>query len=393
MKIALYGIYGTYNFGCEAIVRGATKFVLDSFPDAQIVYYSYSYEYDKNRLADLNIEIVPVVLKYSFIKRVCNKLLRLFGSEQRLLYFDIDRLLYGVDIVLSIGGDIYTIPEVIRKKAKYNYYNQLVDFCEKSGKAIVVYGASVGPWGSYNKAIDYYVYHMKKYRAILCREESSLKYLKQFHFDNVMFFPDPAFQLGSGIIHNAEYLGINLSPLSLNEVFGDYRNEYIEKIARLVDKIYEKFKYPIMFLPHVLSPNSDDNDKSFMDKIKEKMKHQDMIVFGNYEGGFLEIKESIKMCRIVVAARMHCAINAIEENIPTIFLSYSQKSIGMCEYIYGNKEWCVELKNMDAELLEKISKLDQIRSETIDILMKRNIEIRNEYINKINEAKQMIIGK
>jgi polysaccharide pyruvyl transferase WcaK-like protein len=54
MKVGLYGILGVYNFGCEAIVRGAYNFIRTVYPESEIVYFSYSPEFDKRALADLN---------------------------------------------------------------------------------------------------------------------------------------------------------------------------------------------------------------------------------------------------------------------------------------------------------------------------------------------------
>ena len=47
------------------------------------------------------------------------------------------------------------------------------------------------------------------------------------------------------------------------------------------------------------------------------------------------LKSDLARCNFVIAARMHCAINAITMNVPTIFLSYSEKAKGMAEYVYG----------------------------------------------------------
>ena len=40
MRIALYGIGGLYNYGCEAIVRGTVSIIRQIASDVQIVYYS-----------------------------------------------------------------------------------------------------------------------------------------------------------------------------------------------------------------------------------------------------------------------------------------------------------------------------------------------------------------
>lgn len=55
-KIALYGIGGLYNYGCEAIIRGTTKLIRGAFPDAQISYYTPDVT-DLDRIADLDINV------------------------------------------------------------------------------------------------------------------------------------------------------------------------------------------------------------------------------------------------------------------------------------------------------------------------------------------------
>lgn len=90
---------------------------------------------------------------------------------------DYEAIIDSVDVIVSIGGDIYTIPQVARERHKYSYYNPLVDFCERAirkGKEVIVYGASVGPWGKYKKAIDYNIQALSKYKMIFCREETSI---------------------------------------------------------------------------------------------------------------------------------------------------------------------------------------------------------------------------
>lgn len=393
MNIALYGINGTYNFGCEAIVRGARKFIRDVYPDANIIYFSYSYDYDKKALADLDLEIKPVIENRRLIKRIINKGLILFRMDYRLFYFNQRQMLRGIDSVLSIGGDIYTIPSVLRDREMYPYYNHLNDYCNRAismGKQVIVYGASVGPWGSYKKAVNYYKKNMLKYKAILCRDHSSIKYLNNLGFSNISFVPDPAFQLGTGEHKEGKYIGVNLSPLSLNELYGNHNDVQQEKLSRLLDEIYTKFHRPLLFLPHVLSKDENDNDLWFMQKIKRRMRYKDNVLIADSSKGFLGIKEQIKECYIVISARMHCAINALEENVPTIFLSYSQKSIGMCEYVYGCKEWVIELKNVEQKLMNTVERMMEQHDSMVNLLIVRNKKIKKDYYSSIDEVKKLL---
>lgn len=387
MNIGLYGILGTYNFGCEAIVRGAKKFIDDLYPGADVFYFSYSYEYDRKALSDLDVTVVPVIETNSLTKKCINKCLRVLHSTKRIPVIDEKNMLKSIDLILSIGGDIYTIPEVLRRNKRYEYYNSLVEFCERSNLPVIVYGASVGPWGDYCKAIDYYRNHMMKYNLILCREKESVNYLAELGFNNVLFFPDPAFQLGEGVNYKGEYIGINLSPLSLKEIYGSYGEKQIQRFAHLLDSIYEMFLRPLMFVPHVLSKNEMDNDLEFMEIIRNHMKYKNKVTLAETQNGFLGVKEGIRNCCMVISARMHCAINALEENIPTIFLSYSQKSIGMCEYVYESKKWLVNIKNIEDELPGLIREMIASREELSVLLSEQNQRIKEDYKTNITIVK------
>jgi polysaccharide pyruvyl transferase WcaK-like protein len=392
MKIGLYGILGTYNFGCEAIVRGARQFINDIFPGAEVIYFSFSYDYDKKSLANTDIQVKAVKEKKSIMKRCINKTLSMTGIPYRVLYFDQKEMLNDIDMIFSIGGDIYTIPEVVRQNMKYNYYNPLVDFCQRSKKPVVVYGASVGPWGDYDRAVSYYKKNMKKYRAILCREKSSVDYLHGLDFTNVSFFPDPAFLLGEGKNYNGENIGFNLSPLSLKELYGQCGEEQIRRFSDLLDRVYEKYNMPLLFIPHVISRFENDNDLIFLKKIKCKMKHSDKVLIADSNNGFMGAKEYLRKCKILVSARMHCAINALEENVPTILLSYSQKSIGMCDYVYNNEKWVLDIKYVEDKLFDLMDEMLLNRDVISTELAHSNKRIKSDYDSNLLHVSKLLVN-
>ena len=386
MRIGLFGIYGTYNFGCEAIVRGAYKLIKKLYPESEVIYFSYSYEYDSKILSDLPIKIYDVHLSRNFFKRVVNKFFHFINYNDRIQMINFKGIMDQVDMIFSIGGDIYTIPAILRENKKYRYYNNLIDFCNQAienNKSVILYGASVGPFGEYEKAVQYYKKNLEKYKKIVCREYATIEYLNTLGLNNTMFLPDPAFQLRTtkqGDIAEPRFIGINLSPLSLNEIYGNY-NESILPMARLLDKVYEYFHIDLLFIPHVFSKNDGDNDLKFLQKVMEKMKdsNQKHVQIAESNGGFLGVKKQLKKCHFVVAARMHCAINAINEDIPAILLSYSQKSIGMCQYIYESEKWLVDIKEIEKNLLNKMSLMMEEKDCIKVYLQKRNLEIQKYF--------------
>lgn len=403
MRVGLIGIGGVYNFGCEAIVRGTTKFLKMCCSDVQVVYYSFNYDYDKQHLSDLNIEIVPVQKKRTFLKRLRNKFYRMANSEKCELFYDYEKIINDAEMFFFIGGDIYTIPEAQRQQKKYPYVNPLVEFgalASKRRKPIILYGASVGPFGAYVPAVAYYTKALKSYVTILCREKATVEYLRTMHLSNMAFSPDPAFLVnGWAEVEKrksevGQYIGMNVSPLSLKELFGVVDEpQTIAWMGALLRSIQRKFQKDILLLPHVISANPLDNDYDFMKKIvwsypPEERKHY---VMADYREGFLGIKRQLRACQIVISARMHCAINAIHENIPTIFLSYSQKSIGMCKYVYGNKQWVVDLRNAEKELPDKVQMMLQNTDTLRNALAQRNAEIQAELAQSAATVKELFV--
>lgn len=385
MKIGLYGIEGLYNFGCEAIVRGTAELIWKIDPRIEIYYFSLRSSEDIPRLKDIPVHIVPVKRSKSIVKRGTNRILRMLGIDRRILLEDIIKKCADMDLIFSIGGDLYTIPKYRIGEKKLDRYNKLICFGDQiqPQKRLIIWGASIGPFGEDSNVIEYYKRHLKKACHIFVRERRSFEYLNNLGIqNNLSFFPDPAFFVmgnleAEGKEVEKRYIGINLSPLSVKEIYGEITENVLKDLASLIEQVYLITHTPILMIPHVISPiNSDDNDLDFqrrllnyVDKtIKEKIR------FAGHEDGFLGIKHSICECRFVIAARMHCAINALTECVPTIFLIYSSKSMGMAEYIYGSDRWTVGLDDLQS-FGDKVYEMNQSYPQIKNYLGKRLKEL------------------
>ena len=347
-KVLLIGIRGTYNYGCEAIVRGTTALLEKYVPDIEVYYASYNYADDRKRLKGCNVHLIN--RKTSFIHRVIRKGLSILGIKYNMPY---DRLSwvkkYHFDAVFSIGGDIYTLD------ARKNYNPSLPLFCEKLqalGLKYILWGASIGPFTENPEAEDFFKNHLKKTDLIVCREENTQEYLKRLEIEkNVVLAADPAFSVPdpSPAVKEADktHIGINLSPLSSLYFYKDIE-EAAKRQAHIVTGIIKKYDANIYLLPHVLSPiNTNDNDLFFLEKVYENIpkEHKKRVTLVKTDPGFIGLKRYIKQCRAVIAARMHCAINALSCGIPAVFLSYSEKSKGLSKYAYGTDKYAIKLSN------------------------------------------------
>lgn len=393
MRILLIGIGGVYNYGCEAIVRGTVAIIKSKYPDAKIVYASYRRNSDNNRLKDVDIEIVSILRhgKYS-IKNLTRKVFSLFGIKIPLLENMIKlKNFKNFDIVMSIGGDLYTL----NSNGEYPLgLIQLGDMIIKKGIKYIIWGASIGPFSNNKKAELSIIKHLKKCNKVVLRENNSFEYLKQFKLNNIYISPDPAFSVlnkndfeinSSGLL-----IGINFSPLSIRYLqLKDDIDLFITKQVEFIENLIVRYDSDILLIPHVWCDwNKSDDDYRYLDLIyhKIKNKYSFRVKLVKEDSGFIGIKEYLINCDIVIAARMHCAINAISLSIPTMFLSYSSKAVGMCEYVYDTNNWVKPLNDVTNNMI--FISIDDMLTHKQDIrnkLMFKNQGFKNRSIKDIEK--------
>lgn len=392
--IGLYGIGGLYNFGCEAIVRGTYAYIKKTSPNEKVIYYTPNWKYDRKKLADLDIEIININKKGRVVRKIINRILSELGIKKRIILDNWKKVVLNVDCIYSIGGDMYTIPRRFWNETRFDYYNNLVEFskyAQKKKKKIVIFGASIGPFGEMEVVNNYYISSLKEAEHIYCRENITLEYLLNKGLTNCSFLPDPAFLVKGNFDYDKEnekkYIGINLSPLSLVEAFGEYNDKTICKFAAVLESVLLKINIPIKLIPHVLSNRKNDNDYAFLRKVKQNIdkKYEDMIEIVDDDLGFIGTKNVLQDCYIVVSTRMHCCINALCEGVPALFVSYSKKAIGMAEYFYGNQKNVIEISDIE----EMVPAIERILGEYDlwkQFVEKRIVDVKKEfdYIQKNN---------
>lgn len=379
MKISMFGIDGLYNYGCEAIIRGTFE-LLRTLPGGpeDFSYYSLSPEGDGSLIQDIPVAVKDMRRPLSLMERAVNKGLRRLGASSYILPYRSRAFVRQTDLYVSIGGDILTIPQNVRQASPYPYYNKVVDFGNKvipRVKQALLLGASVGPFGDYDKAVAYYLRHLQRYDHIFVREYESLSYLQSLGLKNVSYFPDPAFFVPSPPAADQpserRFIGLNLSPLSFYELCGRVTPEHIKQLAGLTERLIQETGYSILLIPHVISPAPLDNDLTILAPLYDELhaRYPEKIRLLPAGLGFSGSKAYLRQCALTLCARMHCNINSFCEETPTVFLSYSQKSIGMCELLYGNKAYvcsvqdCGQAAELALDLLDRQEEMRRLFRE------------------------------
>lgn len=342
-RIVLYYHGGSRNHGCEAIIRATAKI----FNERLLTYAMYpneDKEYQLDRVVELLYDKEDQIKKPSIKYYLSAIDQKVFHKTVTNTYFRWNTFFKNIkrgNVYLSTGGDNYCYTE-LDKLSDYNY------LIKKKGGKTVLWGCSIEPDNIKGNVIQ----DLKRYDLIVAREPITVAALYSAGIkDNVVQFPDPAFQLNKinlplpeGFLEG-NMVGINLSPLimSCEKEEGITLKNYLF----LIDYILTETNMGIALIPHVVKGGS--NDLEILAQIKDQYKHENrVILFRDYNCE--EIKGFISRCRFFIGARTHSTIAAYSTCVPTLVVGYSVKARGIAKDIFGTYEnYVLPVQNLHYE--------------------------------------------
>lgn len=359
--ILLYSHSGSFNHGCEALVRSIIK----RYPNEKFLVQSNNPEEDKAFGISEIATVVPLGKRFSeqgwiqlFLARVFRTL---FGTE--LLYWHginkpIEKYLKSVDYALSIGGDnyCYTVNGFLDYQNKYFHRRKI---------KTILYGASINEDALTHPVLA----DLKRYDLITARETVTYKSLIRKGLANVQQTIDTAFFLDTEAVELKEiepeknYIGINASPLLKQYESGN--NIVYESFLRLIRWILAHTDSHIVLLPHVTIRTN--NDLTILRKLAEECQSERIHIISDDESlNCMQLKYAVSKCEFVVAARTHISIAAYSSSVPCLVAGYSVKSIGIARDLFGTERNyvinCNEMKTGD-ELTEAFREMYAARKE------------------------------
>lgn len=379
--IVLVGIAGVYNYGCEAIVRGTVSMLREKWPACRITYLSYREAHDRRALADVEGLEVVRASSWGAARRLVRALVRKIRPSYSLP-LPVDRKLWiDADMILSIGGDMYTLTG---SESGTIYYHPLAELGRQilsHGTPYVLWGASVGPFESFPPGAQYFLEHLNKISLITAREPRTKEYLEATKCRaRVVPAADPAFAMHAQetqlpFVPNAEdsVVAVNFSPLSTRQVFqGNEQDQAINVIVECLKRLLRLPRLKIVLVPHTVCDDvPGDDDMRFLREIHRRLGDTSgRAVLLSETLGARRTKYVLAACDVAIAARMHCAIAAVSSGVPTIFVGYSEKARGMAQYVYGSEQWYVPLREITPKtLVDRTAALLKEREEVARYLL------------------------
>lgn len=379
-KIILYSYINSGNHGCEAIAR-STYSILNMEENENIIFTS-DVEEDTRMELDKKWSLRAVTqLNGIFpLNSIFPRALRKLGIDKDALwkyqYKELKKLFNSNTLAISTGGDIYCY-------AGSDWLTYLNKEAKKRGAKTVLWGCSIEEKYMDERVVE----DLKKYDLITVRESYTKKALeKKGIIDNVKLYPDPAFVLEREKIDIFDWnkmgkcIGLNLSKYVV-------KNEQIlELFCEFIKYITDNTEYSVVLIPHVFW--SHENDLELANTIYNRV-HNDKVYIVDKEYKCTQLKYIISRCTIFMGARTHSVIAAYSSNVPALGFSYSMKSRGIANDIFGEEDNYVMSISGKTNLEDLIKKLTFFDNNYSSIVNKLKVKIV-EYEKALNEEIKVI---
>lgn len=330
--IVLFGHGGSYNHGCEAIVRSTLLILKDT--GAKVRLYSNSTASDRefglDKLVELRESRRPFHIKnpvdcFAMAARKFFKWDSLYLKRFFVGFMDDVK----DSVCISIGGDMYCYGRL-----PWLYYTHRL--LQKNRNKTVLWGCSVDKDSFFPEAKE----DLLRYDLILTRESISYELFRKNGIPNVELFPDPAFLLepeetaAPFPFNGKNTVAVNISPLITQYKGTSPLDENIDGLFR---HLLKDTAYDILLVPHVNGNTLAEDDYTFL---KERMEgyHSKRIQILPPSYNCRQLKYFISQCRFLVTARTHASIAAYSTGVPTLVLGYSTKSRGIARDLFGTEE-------------------------------------------------------
>ena len=360
--IMFVGNGSVLNRGCEAITKGTLKIIRGKISPSDIIDIDFSNEPD-SPAADAHIIHHSININRWSSAWFAQNVFRVLGMDKT--WFPVlGNYINNVDAVLALGGDNYSMDY-----GSLRTHLAVIDYVLAKNKPLIIWGGSLGPFDKRGPSYEKYVVRkLQDVNAILAREDATVNYLARLGVsENVRRVADPAFVMDpvkprDGIIPfdlPNDAIGFNFS--SLMERFGTAKDVAANKglVQTIIQKILDQFNRPILLIPHSQKRPSDDY--VFLSAVQAEFSRKGYPVhLLPRQLNAAEIKWIINNLSCFAGARMHSTIASLSSAVPTLSFSYSLKSIGLNQDIFGHEEYLLLAKDITAEsVVEKIGILLQ----------------------------------
>jgi polysaccharide pyruvyl transferase WcaK-like protein len=416
MKILIQDVTDatTTNRGTMASILGAVHCIKQTYPESEIHAYSGRLPQDK-LLENYGIKVLP----HPWYKASDSRLDLLFSSIVKIPYDTVSttfrRMLHKFGCKTRSCYDMYDLLLILDVDS-YNerYYGSLLTLFRLTHlllaqllirKPIILGPATIG---QFTTPFTYFIAKQlfKRCDFVAAREKTTKTYLTDMGLtkESTPLIPelgyvmapagseriDTIFQI-NGIARSKKRL-VGIAPsqqLPSLGLFNNYPTEERQTLNFYLMKeiiLHIQLQFDAEFILVAHSPNfqTQKDDRIICQKLYYDLKNYARIslVKGDYSAD--ELKGVIGRCDIFVACRMHAAIAALSQGIPTVSLTYGQKYAGVIGDMLNMHDCLISIEQRDYS-----SFLTSLKAKT-DMLFQNHAAINRELTARMAVVEQQV---
>lgn len=425
MKYLLIHSYSELNKGDAGIILATIQNIRFSDKDAKIYLYStYSHRDKQFHSQKLFFEkyvdgIYPAIFPELFIflngkyyYGTIAKFLALFSNLIKSLFLIIHpsfahkilskeeiesyKAIDGSDFIISKGGSFLCNEGSMREFISLIRLFHPIYLAKRLKKRVIILGQSLGPVkGLYSQIL--FRHGISLVDDIYIRESRTLDLLSEdnIFLKNYKFVPDMAFALNDedGIIDtdicfdNEFNVGLTIVDFPFKDPHERY--QYIESMRNIITHLISSQKATIFIFPQVTTKHPDgSNDmrltKTITSSLSQYYKNKTLVLEKDYSP--TDLKKMYGMMDIFIATRLHSAIFALGNNIPTINISYhGTKSEGTFALLNLDM-WVTSIHKVNSRaLIDRVDSLISKRTEIKNHLMVFSKKLESDVKDVVNK--------
>jgi colanic acid/amylovoran biosynthesis protein len=347
-KRFLVSAYYAKNLGDDLFL----KVLFDRYPDVQWDLLTANRSYNEIFKKYKNVRILYSYRGISLGKATFN------------LFYKLNELFMGFnkyDGLVNIGGSIFMQSPSWRFKKNEREY-LLKKFKERKKKAFIL-GANFGPFIE-KDFHDEYMKLFPEYDDICFRELQSYEIFKDL--DNVRVAPDIIFSMKNSNRSRAisKRIGISLINLKNREGLKDYQNDYMNKMAEIIEN-----QVLVGNKVDLFSFCENEGDLEIIKQVKGKINknYHEAINVVNYLGNIEEFLKKFSSCDMIIGTRFHSIILALLNDQPVFPIIYSDKTKNVLNDLGLYDAGCniKDIHNMDTDRYLSMAKNNRIKEKTV----------------------------
>jgi polysaccharide pyruvyl transferase WcaK-like protein len=396
VRIALVANGSHLNRGCQAIDLGTLSVVRAALGAPEVVSAPYD-----NGPVDWGGEQVSVVSPPQEPRRLTPRWLAdrlaaraagpIASAYARHALGYLTEVAASADAVLALGGDNLTLD--YGRPDRFWGIDRAV---AASGTPLVVWGASIGPFGEGSPYERFAARELGRASAIMARDDLTVGYLRGLGLGDITYrVSDPAFALEpreprGGLGFSTEgAVGVNLSPL-VGVLAGLTPDEWMRRCAALVEAVRAQCGRPVLLVGHVFTARSDDG--AFLGGVAGLVSGEAPRVLPR-DLDAAELKWAIARMHAFVGARTHATIAAMSSGVPTISVAYSRKARGINRDLLGTEEWVADGAALTPDALTgALDRLEERRDEVVARLAQGAAVARERALRAGTILRDVVLG-